>query len=404
MVDKLRVMFVDDEPRVLHGLRRMLRPLRDEWEMRFVGRSDEALRIIEEQSFDVIVSDMRMPHMDGAALLSEVESRRPSMIRIILSGQSEREMVLRSVGPAHQYLAKPCDSETIRSTITRAHGLRTVLSSEALVSLVSRLESVPALPSMYQELVAELRSPQGSLEKVGTIIARDLGMSAKVLQLVSSAFFGVRQRVTSPHRAAVMLGAETIRALVLSAGVFTQFEGASPPGMSLNRLRSHSVTVGSFARHICRLQGCDKATTEDALIAGLLHDLGKLVLAANLPDDYQQVRRVVAQRQIPLSEAEQEVFGGTHAEVGAYLLGLWGLSDPVVESIAYHHRPGERTADGFTALTAVHVADALEHELGSEPAKPPVVDECCLSGLGGVEQLESWRQACLELLAKETKQ
>ncbi len=197
MSEKKRVLFVDDEPKILEGLRRMLRPLRNEWEMSFVNSGQEALDILAQQPFDVIVTDMRMPAMNGAELLHEVRKRYPHMVRFVLSGQASQETMLRSIGPMHQYLSKPCDSGILKSTLTRSCQLRSILSNEKLHNLVSRIDWLPSLPSLYIEMVEELQKPEASTKILGKLISKDIAMSAKILQLVNSAFFGVRQHISN---------------------------------------------------------------------------------------------------------------------------------------------------------------------------------------------------------------
>ena len=183
-----RILFVDDEPNLLEGLGRMLRPLRHTWGIDFARNGPEALDLLARTPFNVIVSDMRMPGMDGAQLLAEVRDRHPTIVRIVLSGQCDREALLRSVRVAHQCLTKPCDVETLRSTVTRACALRDLLENDKLQRLVSRLKSVPSLPDLYHQVMEELESPEPSIQKVGQIIAQDAGMTAKTLQTVNSAF------------------------------------------------------------------------------------------------------------------------------------------------------------------------------------------------------------------------
>jgi len=330
-----KILFVDDEPMVLNGLQRMLRPLRTQWEMTFVESGKKALEVLAATPFDVVVSDMRMPGMDGAQLLTEVKRLYPQIVRLILSGHSDKEMILRSVGPTHQYLAKPCDTETLKNTVARACALRDLLSDEPLKRLVSRMESLPSLPHLYAEIMNELQSPDSSIQKVGEIIAQDVGMTAKILQLVNSAFFGLRRHVSNPSQAASLLGLETVKALVLSSQVFSQFEEKTLTGLRLEALWSHSLAVGALARRICIQQSAPLKVTDDAFLAGLLHDAGKLVLAANVPEHYIQALTLASQRGLHPCDVERGVMGASHAEIGAYLLGLWGLPDPIVEALAY---------------------------------------------------------------------
>lgn len=400
----LRVLFVDDEDRILQGLRRMLRPLRREWQMSFAAGGREALETMAREPFDVIVADMRMPGMDGAELLSEVSRRHPQTVRIVLSGHADQETVLRAVGPAHQYLVKPCEPEKLKSTISRARALRELLADDALARLTSRLKALPSLPALYTEVMTEANSPDASVAKLGEIISQDVGMSAKVLQLVNSAFFGLRWRASDPVDAVRILGIERIKALALTVHVFSAFDESSVKGFSIDALWSHSLAVSGYAKAIAGAQDADKQLIGDCMWSGLLHDAGKLALAGNMPERYSEALTLAPAKKLPIWEAERQVFGASHAEVGAYLLGLWGLPDPVVEALAYHHRPSKCCSAEFGPLVAVHVADVLEHEDRSTKERriAPRIDDEYLDRLGCAEQLPVWRDVCRELAEKAT--
>lgn len=393
---KKKILFVDDELNVLDGLRRMLRSMRDEWVMGFAASGPEALEILERAPFDVVVSDMRMPGMDGAKLLSEVMRRYPEIIRIVLSGHSDEETILRSVGPAHQYLSKPCDAEVLKTTVGRACALRDLLNDDTLKRLVSRLDSLPSLPSLYVELMEELRSGKASMARIGEIISKDIGMTAKVLQLVNSAFFGLPRHVSSPTEAVVLLGIDTVKALVLSVHVFSQFEPAQLHTFSISELQRHSLATAARARSLTEVENLEPMLRDHAFMAGLLHDAGKLILAANLPDPYSEVIQRASAEKLPLHEAEHRVLGVSHAEVGASLLGIWGIPDPIVEAVAFHHQPVACPHRSFSPLTAVHVANALEHRDSDRHEAGSELDLDYLNNLGLSERLDSWRNSACE--------
>lgn len=357
---KKRILFVDDEAKLLEGLQRMLRPMRQEWDVRFVQSGGEALSLLEKEPFDVVVSDMRMPGMDGAQLLEKVKGRFPRTVRIILSGHSEKEFVLKSVKTVHQYLSKPCDPETIKSVIRRACSLSELLDEGPIKELVSSITSLPSLPSLYFEMLELLRSPDVSLQRIGEIISKDIGMTAKILQLVNSAFFGLPRQISNPAQAVTLLGLEVIRTLVLSIHIFEQFDQGRQGGVSLEELWTHSIRTGIMAKEIAKEEGQSPPAIDDAFTAGLLHDLGKPLLATNFPHRYREVAEAVRCRKIRAWEAEQQVWGTTHSVVGAYLLRLWGLPDSIVEAVAFHHCATERQESAFSPLLAVRVADALE--------------------------------------------
>lgn len=380
----------------------MLHSMCHEWHMEFATSGQEALEILTKSPFDIIVTDMRMPGMNGTQLLNEVMKRYPNMVRIILSGQTDQDVFLSSSHLVHQFLSKPCDTESLKTTIARSCALQDLVKDESLKKLVLQIESLPSLSKLYTEILEALQSPNVSMEKVGQVISKDLGMTAKILQIVNSAFYGLRRRISNPTEAVVVLGMSTIRALVLSYQLFSNFEHVKLQKFSADRLWKHSMIVGAFAKQIARAENYPSKLIDDALIAGMFHDVGKLILAANLPLRYDEMLDLVNEKSIPHWEAEQEIFNGTHAEVGAYLLGLWGLSDPIIEAIAFHHTPAKCPAKTFTLVTAVHIADALGNtvcpvdvEVGSQ------VDYNYITELGLSERLSVWRESCMGISAKE---
>jgi HD-like signal output (HDOD) protein len=364
--------------------------------MAFASGGQEALDILKVEPFDLIVTDMRMPGMDGAQLLTEVMNRYPQIVRIVLSGQSDLNTILKSVRPAHQYLSKPCDTKILKSTVARAFAFRDLLADNSLKKLVSQIESLPSLPSLYVEIMEVMRSPASSVQKVGEIISRDISMTAKILQLVNSAFFGLCRHVSSPAQAVSLLGMEIVKALVLSVQIFSQFDQAKLDGFSLEGLWDHSIRSSVFAKAIAKEEGKGQYMIDDAFMAGMLHDLGKMVLILNLPERYGEALDVARGENRFLWEVELEILGATHAEIGAYLMGLWGLPSHVVEAIGFHHNPRKCLDREFSPLTAVHVGDALEHER-REPERVEVksrLDSEYLAELAMVDRLSLWQEKC----------
>jgi HD-like signal output (HDOD) protein len=372
--------------------------MRDEWKMNFIEGSPKALEFMASQPVDVIVSDMMMPGMDGAQLLTEVMKRHPQTIRIVLSGHADRESILRLVGPAHQYLSKPCDAEELRNAISRAFALRDLLASERLKQIATRTRCLPTLPALHARLTDELRKEEPSMERIGDIISRDPGMASKLLQLVNSAFFGLPQPLARVHDAILYLGLSTVRALVLSLQVFSQFEGKPIKGFSIDGLAEHSWRVGVMARRIAEAERCEPKIDDQCFLAGLLHDVGRLILAAGLPEEYERVLNQARSNNQAIWETEQAEFGATHAEVGAYLLGLWSLPNPVIEAVALHHRPADVGGKGFSTLIAVHVANAFDHDqTGTHPEWPGnQINMAHLARLGLDGHVDVWKARCFE--------
>jgi HD-like signal output (HDOD) protein/CheY-like chemotaxis protein len=396
-----RVLFVDDEPRILEGLRRMLRPQRYEWEMAFAPGGEAALALMEASPFDVIVSDMRMPGMDGAALLCRVREQYPQVVRIVLSGHTELSTALRVVPVAHQFLAKPCDAEMLRVAVERACHLKALLSDESIRRTVGALGDLPSLPRVFEALTLALNDPDISLQKIARIVEQDVGISAKILQLVSSAFFGIAHSMTNIQSAVSFLGINTLKSLILSVEVFHVFDKRCQlPGFSLEQLQRHA----RLAAHIAARLPVPKHLTDTALVAGMLHDVGKLILAWKLPERFRKLLADAAEEHCPLYKVEERECGFSHAEVGAYLLGLWGLPYTVVEAVALHHGPNRVPHQSFDAVSAVYVANRLAHEL-QEPSSDVPLGETIESGQEDLaesvtqEDLAAWRAMAAEVPA-----
>jgi HD-like signal output (HDOD) protein/ActR/RegA family two-component response regulator len=396
---KKRIIFVDDEPMVLKGLQRTLRKMRDDWEMTFASSSREALDFLDSGSFDVIVSDLRMPEMDGTQLLAEVKSKHPQVVRIILSGQVEQEATFKSLQLAHQSLSKPCDADILKHTLNKLFGLRNLLEDESIKRIVSQTETLPSLPEVYTQVINELQSQDPSVKKIAEIISTDLAMTAKILQVVNSAFFGLVRKISNPGDAVMLLGTETIKALVLSVKIFSEFNQKKFAWFNFDELFNHSMSVSMFAQTISKKEHLDQSLVNNSLMAGMFHDLGKLILVTNFQKPYQKVLAEAGKTGQNLWDLERELFGTSHAEIGAYLMGLWGLEYPVIEAIAFHHRPGKSLSNSTGLLTAVHFGDAYDRlkngngDLNSENGLNQL-DQKYLDNLGVAGRINDWKTVC----------
>lgn len=395
-----RVLFVDDDTNILAGLQRSMR---HEWEMEFIDDPEVALEIFGRSPFDIVVSDMRMPQLDGADLLAEVKRIAPASIRIILSGHSDPAMIMKSVGQTHQYLSKPCEPEKLKQTIERAYALKKLVASDTLRQLVSGLGELPSIPAVYQEIVACLQDPNASLNDIGGIVSKDVGMTAKILQLVNSAFFGVANPVTSVPQAVSFLGLDTVGALVLGHGIFSQYDALETSIFSIDALWRYSEACAVMAKTVAENEKMPPKLVDEAFLGGMLHDVGKLVLASERPEDYAEVLQRVGGHQEFSDDVEREILGATHGEVGAYLMGLWGLPDSIVEAVAYHEVPSLCHSDDFGVFGVVHVASRLAlHSDATDPADPSLhIDLNYLEQAGVLDRWADWQFACQEKPAEE---
>lgn len=353
-------MFVDDDPNVLAGLRNVLRPQRHEWDMVFVCGPEQALAKVQSEAFDVVVSDMRMPNMDGAALLTEIKRLQPKTVRMILTGQTEQESVLKSVFIAHMFLAKPCDPALLKRVVERACRLNDILNDEDLKAAAGKVEMLPAAPKTYVALNETLMSPNCSVADVSRVIERDVGLCAKVLQLVNSAFFGLPRRISSLSEAVSYIGTATIKNLAMALEAFSVGARSSQlTPAQLDALQHHSLLAGQIAR---RIEVPDKSRAEEAFLAGVLHEVGRLVRVD---------QRTIDDRCLTID----------HPILGAYLLGLWGLPHPITEAVAYHREPRTLPHGEPELADAIYIAHALAAEVDGE-ANAPELDLDYLAKLG----------------------
>lgn len=387
----MTILFVDDDKQVLRGIERMLDAADFEGDTEFVGSVDDALEILEDdETIDTIVTDMRMPGMDGAELLNCVSEKYPHIVRIVLSGQADRDAVFRAIKPMHQYLSKPCEPKVLEETIRRASALRDVMQSESLANFIGGMENLPSVPAVYQQLMNATNGDDVAVEDIGDIIAQDVAMTAKVLQLANSAVFGLRHPVTSASRAAVVLGIETLKTLVLSVGVFQKFEGLACQGFSIDGLMEHSLCVANASRKLAVAEKLDREFVELAFTAGILHDIGKLALFAADPKKFETVCIKSANDQVHSTELELAMFGADHASVGAHVLSMWGIPQAVVEVVAFHHQPSTAGEVEFSILTAVAAANEIvrDRQAGLSQSDQPL--GAYVDAVGCVANVESW--------------
>jgi putative nucleotidyltransferase with HDIG domain len=390
-IRRKRVLFVDDEPLVLQGLQRVLRGMRNEWEMEFVDGGQKALEAMRESLFDVVVTDMQMPGMDGAQLLNALAREFPDTIRIILSGHADQNLIIQCLDSAHQYLTKPCDPDLLKRLVNEACRLEGKVASERVRKVVGSIERLPSIPATYQKLSEALEREETTTAELGRIIASDIGMTAKILKLVNSAFFGLRRELTNPTDAVTYLGTETVRSLVLVTGIFEEAKPLATRRIRLEDIWAHSLSVAQNARAILRAFHAGEQDQNSAFTSGLLHDAGTLILARHFPEAYDDALDLVANQHYLMSLAEQRFLGVNHAEVGAYLIGLWGLSPVIVQSIQFHHNPSEvpNVLDGMSPLAALHLADGFYAKISLHPAfEYSVLDPALLAAPWLVERLD----------------
>lgn len=346
-----RVLFVDDEPHLLSALRRTLRGVRPTWQVKFAGSGEEALRMIDEEEVDAVVSDMRMPWMDGATLLAQVQQRSPATARIVLSGQADVESVLSVVRSAQKFLAKPCDTDVLVEAIERTLQVQARLTDPRLRSLIGGIGTVPALPACYHDLVTAMKQPAVDLDRIADIIGQDVAATTDLLKLVNSAFFSLPRTVVTVRSAVALLGLDNIQALVLAGQLF-QVSDRLAGRIDVKAFQTQALTRAAVARAVANSEGWPSHECDIAALACMLRDVGRLVLTEGLPERSDALaaaldRRVSTSPQ-EMAELEREHYGCTVTEASGYLLGLWAFAPAVVHAVA-SYPPGENDPADYSA-------------------------------------------------------
>jgi HD-like signal output (HDOD) protein len=386
-----RILFVADEPRVLNAHRDRMQNSTQVDTMFALG-VPAALDVIQKASIEAVVCDMQIQGPHGAQLLGTLKEDHPDIVRITLCSPSEIDSIFAALPVSHQILAKPLNPDALCNVLERTFRLHALLT-DSLRKLVGSVEQLPSVPAVYRELMNAMSSPDISAQKVARIIEKDAAMAAKTLQLVNSACFGLKRTVTSVDQAVAQLGMDLIKNLSLTVHVFGALERtALRLGFSFDAEQEHSVLTARVAKRLVS----NRRQAQDAFTAALLHDIGNLVLAVCIPEKFKKAFLAIQTSGRPAHEVEAELLGVTHAEVGAYLLGLWGLPYPIVEAVAYHHSPAAALERTFDLPTAVSLANALvEEAMGGQPVA--ITDH--LESLQVLHKLPRWREiAAQEML------
>jgi putative nucleotidyltransferase with HDIG domain len=364
------------------------------WQVQVAATGTAALAALEQSAFDAVVVDAAVPEVDARQLLSLAAERHPESEIFLCGDVSPHSSEAPPVGERWQLLAKPVSGPLLARALKRAFSFRAWLPSRAARELLHSVNILPSLPSTYLKVLRALEAPDSSLDSVGQIIGQDPAMTAKLLQLANSAAFGLQQQVADPATAVMYLGIETTKALILLAHTFSYFEKLHPSDFSLEVLWNHSLMTAHAARQLAREENLRGEAAAPYYTSGLLHDLGKLIYAANLPVKFGLAIRMARDYQQPLWQIEKNLLGASHAEMGAALLAIWGLPLDIVESVAFHHEPARSRQPGFTPAAAVHIANALVHESSADTQGLAVsaLDMEFLQARGWENRIEHWRR------------
>lgn len=394
MTGRSSILFVDDDPNVLSGIKRMLFGKRDQWVLFFANGGREALELCRQSEVDVLVTDLRMPDVNGAALLSAVQEEMPRTVRIALSGHSDTDMILGVVRSAHQFLAKPCESSEIIRKVEYVLALRDLITNPRLQQVVSQLTCLPPCQASLDRLIRAIEDENAMQEDVAQIVREDASLTVKLLQLVNSAYFGLASEVTDVEYAVSLLGTDVLRSLVVSIKVFEAVENLFPPSFPEALYWRHTAVASERAKRIARGLGCSPEKVKIATSVALVHDIGHLLCATSFPDIFTRSCEASVSGKQSFVDVEQELLGTSHAQIGAYLLGLWGLPSSMVELVANHHAQPEGDPTQNDPITRVlylveHMplgVNRIEDQFDESTTEPEILEQLAVT----LEDHSSW--------------
>lgn len=361
------------------------------WDATSVASEADALAQLEERSFDALLVDFNLGSPDASELLNQALEKRPETIRFLLAYEADLALVAAKVLGSHHILPKPIEPASLKSRVENA--VNEANPDQTGNEPAKEVGAAPTIPSVYSEVIKALDSPGVTNEQVGEIIARDGALTIEVLRLTKSAYMGLAGNLSDPAEAVESLGLETVKALVMALRFLAEHSHLRPGYLSVDHIWQHSTNVAQIARDLVLFETKDRALASQALAAGLLHDLGKVVLVTNFDDLYGRVHSLARKQPVPLWEIEKEMFGANHGEIGACLVGMWNMPSSIVEAAAFHHEPPLGESEQMTPLAAVHIANVLEHELraSDEYRVAPIINTTFLNELGLLQRLPVWR-------------
>lgn len=360
---KAKILFIDDQENILQSLKLSLRGKRTEWDMSFAQSGQEALSMFQQIWPDVVVTDMRMPNMDGGVVLKNIQKLKPDVGKIILSGYSDKETVFKNIQHANEYLSKPCKTSDLVEAINNTLKSNVMIENETIKKIVSEIETIPSSPEAYNNLISLLSKDDTTPEEIGKVISQDIALSTILMRIANCAFFNFPTPAQNITHAVKMMGQQTLLNITKASHLFENIGSLENPRFSINMLWDHSLRVAQFAKTIAYDAGLSESLHNDCFMAAMFHDIGKFIIASRMEREFSEIITLVEEEQCPVYSAERQILGTTHADIGAYLLARWGFSHSQISIIRTHHDESVVTAATPTPQMVLFIANCMDHEL-----------------------------------------
>lgn len=369
------IMFVDDEKQILRALNRLF--MDSPYESVFMDSGEDGLAYMQHTPVNLVVSDIRMPGMNGFDFLRHVKEKHPTTMRVALSGYTDSRVIYKALeeNVAKMYMFKPWDNRELLSTIDKMFQLEEVLKDKKIMDLINNLDDLPTIPDLYTRIKAMIQDDE-DVDKIAKLIEADQASTAKILRIANSAFYGAK--TGSITQAIMYIGLANVKTIVLSNVVFktTGALGANVKSLWRNATLTNRITNHLFHR----ITG--KKIPNVFASAGLLHNIGMVVLISHFEKVYSEILKQGLVSDEDYITLERQMMGVTHQELGGYLLNWWELPLPIVEAALYHHTPLDEKVINQELLCVIHLANACAWQIMGESRKVGLQSEACCAFLG----------------------
>lgn len=388
---RIKILFVDENEDHLNELKELFIHDSDRWDISYVQDGLSAIELLQEERFQIVITDIEMPIIDGHQLLAIIRERFPHVLRIVFSETNDQETILKVAPLVHRFIAKPCSHSTLRQTIENTLYLNVVLDNESIRRVLIKTTSLPSVPVVYTQLMNRIEQPDFSLKEAAGLISQDMGLCANILKQVNH--LGLPETITDLDQAVSLLGLDVIRGIALTTHLFYSMGNIEIKNFSLKRLMRESMLTGLFAKEIVLMENHSADLADDAFVAGVLHQLGTLVFITNFPEKYEQVLDRVITADRPITAVETNLIGVSHNQVGAHLLALWGMPETVLNGVAFYLTPEELKEKSFCTATAVYAAVRIANSLIDEE-EYDYLSDTHFESLGLQENYSRWFEKC----------
>ena len=397
----IKILIVDNQPKVYQGLKRVLWTQKPDWDLFYAENGQKALELIDEQKFDVIVSDIKMPVMNGSELLNHIYTKQPDIIRIVLSGKCDQDSAFKLVSTTHLFLAKPCDPKTFINFIERAMKNKLILNNPIIIKIINSIQSIPSMPDTYLKLTSVLQKDNANINTIVEIISNDVALAAKILQMVNSAFFSLNWHVTNLSQAINVLGIDTLKMLVLSYGLLQKFEVKKVGKLSIDALWKENTKVAFLAKELAMKSNESNQIVEEVFVSSLLLKIGILLLAKNYNLKFEQAIKIATETSTFLTDAEKRIYACSHAEIGAYLLSIWGLPGEIVDAVAFHMYPQYDEFRSSNVLLYAHYASSYVGASSMIVPNPHARFNMPFLEAMGIKETDKFNEICINFLKNQ---